>query len=86
MKYRYCIEGNNLDPNVSSRSVFENNTDIGPALAAKAAKKSYNLYYGWQYDWPLTFHILRENGYMLGRYEMQRFYDPRFEATSKEYR
>ena len=53
----------------------------GDYLAEDAAENYHELHDGDEANWPLTFIIRHPGGNEIGRYKVEREYQPRFAAT-----
>jgi len=54
--------------------------DDGEYLAEDAATDYHSNHDGWEASWPVQFAIFTDDGKLIGKYEVDRDYDPVFSA------
>lgn len=65
-----------------SHSLESNFSDgNGKWLAEAAAEDYHRKHDGWESTWPIEFIIMRTDGSVIGKYSVDREYDPSFHAT-----
>ena len=78
--YRYNIPDQmNSDDYYEFKSYYDDSD--GDWLAEAAADDYHHHHDGWESHWPITFILQREDGSVVGTYEVERETVPQFNAT-----
>lgn len=82
-QYRYYLPDHGQGAEDSYQIESNNEPEFLEYVAQDAAMDYHNNHDGWESSWPLDFIILDEEGRELGRFEIDREYDPCFVVSTK---